>query len=219
MCKTHPLAVTVGLVETVVGAILVSLRIVAEDFAGVEEQAVDFEGLGQVVDQVDRLLLHHVLLGSLFQNCTGFGGKERGVNGAHLALVADEEEEDVGLQAEGRSIEVFDKGDMGEALLRSEGTGGANARSDSDFAVFSGRVVFITLDLSGFFKSRVAAVAIPGHINLLTDLTHAAARVPGSDANSVVEAARDLVHILDCMWLLCVEAVEDVSVGVLVSKA
>jgi hypothetical protein len=95
--KAHPLAIAVSLVEAVVGAILVGLGVVAEDLAGVEEEAVDFEGLGQVVNQVDRLLLDHVLLSSLFQNCAGFGGKECEVDGGHFALVADEEEEDVSL--------------------------------------------------------------------------------------------------------------------------
>jgi hypothetical protein len=38
--EAHPLAIAVSLVEAVLSAVLVGLSVVAEDLAGVEEQAV-----------------------------------------------------------------------------------------------------------------------------------------------------------------------------------
>lgn len=73
--KTHPLAITMNLIETIVGVILVSLGVVAEDLACVQEEAVDLKILRKVVDQIDRPLLNHVLTSLFFENRTSRCGE------------------------------------------------------------------------------------------------------------------------------------------------
>lgn len=97
MSKAHPLSVTVGLAMAVVGGVLIGLSVVTEDFACVEEKTIDFEGLGQIIDQVDGLLLDQVLLSSVLEDRASLGGKQGCVNSGCLALRPDEDEQDVGL--------------------------------------------------------------------------------------------------------------------------
>lgn len=97
MDQTHPLAVAMYLSDAVVNMVLVSLSIVAKDLACVQEEAIDLEVLGEVIDQVDRLLLNHVLVGPVFQNRASGVGEQRRMDGGQRTLRADEDEEDVRL--------------------------------------------------------------------------------------------------------------------------
>jgi hypothetical protein len=107
MRQTHPLAVVVRLVKSIVGVVLVGLGVVAEDLASVEEGAVHLEGLGQVVfDEVHGRLLDHLLLGFGVEDGVGAGGEEGFVEGGEGFVGADVEEEDEGLHA-GKDVSVF----------------------------------------------------------------------------------------------------------------
>ena len=79
--QPDPLAILVRFIIAVVGVVLIAMGIVGEQLAGVEEVAIDLEGLVRGVHgvKVDRQTWVGLSLGS-GEDVEGFDGKEGGVN-------------------------------------------------------------------------------------------------------------------------------------------
>ena len=81
--QPHPFAVLVRFVHPIIGVVLIAVRVVREEFAGVEIVAVDFEGFmrGGVQEvEINRQARVGLRFGS-GEDSEGFGREEGGVDG------------------------------------------------------------------------------------------------------------------------------------------
>lgn len=177
-----------SLLITSISVVLIAVRVVREQFAGVEVVAVYFEGLGRGGVQeveIDRQARVGLRFGS-GKDSEGFGGQEGGVDSSDLGRRADEDDVDVGLEAVSGLVEDVRKVRAGLRWhLRADPKGW---RMASFFAAASLLALFLFSSVS---SSVSVIVALEMYV-LTTDRCHTTDRLAIS--NLVGTSLQDMIH-------------------------